>query len=71
VRVSPLSVHARDWLDNNWCTSDVCNNAVEVHPQLAISMMLAALSAGFAFEVVENGTVDAKAAGPGFVAQGR
>jgi hypothetical protein len=36
-------------------TSHVRNNVLEVQPQLAISMMLAALSAGVALEFIENG----------------
>jgi hypothetical protein len=55
VRVSPISVHARDWLDNNWYTSHERNNVLEVQPQLAISMMVAALSAGVALAFIENG----------------
>jgi hypothetical protein len=54
-RVSPISVHARDWLDNNWYTAHVRNNVLEVQPQRAISMIVAALSAGVALEFIENG----------------
>jgi hypothetical protein len=55
VRVSPISAAARDWLNNNWCSSDMRNSVLEVSPRLAMSMMLAALSAGFVLEFIENG----------------
>jgi len=55
VRVSPISAAARDWLNNNWCPSDMRNSVLEVSPRLAMSMMLAALSAGFVLEFIENG----------------
>ena len=36
-------------------TSHVRNNVLEVQPQRAISMIVAALSAGVALEFIENG----------------